>query len=119
MTFDKVLEEFGEYWISYMGQGEYAPMMNFAGSDFISFMINLNRIHDAVKMSISGAKTPSFDIIKVNNKSIVLRYVSDRSGLLPFVRGLIAGLFKRFNIEGESFAVKRGKKFTQIKIVIR
>lgn len=115
-NFNEILEQFGRYWIDYMSNSEYAAMMSFAGSDLIAFISSINDIHKAVNETIEGTKTPTFDILKVSDKVIIIRYKSERSGLLPFVIGLLKGLFEKFNVSGTIAPKKAGKKSLEIKI---
>lgn len=119
ISVDDLLERFGQYWIEYMYRGEYAAMMNFAGSDLVSFLSNINAVHEAVNQTLVGTVTPKFDLKQVSHKTLLLRYRSERAGLLPFVRGLLKGLFARFGVEGEIIPQKMGKGSIELKLTLR
>ena len=98
---ESILRAFGEYWISFAYQGDYRAMMTMAGHDLVSFLNNLNRMHDSIQVSIPGARLPTFLVEKATDADIEIAYFSDRKGLEPFVEGLLLGLMKHFNRDGQ------------------
>ena len=110
---------FGEYWITFMSRGAYAELLDFAGGDLVTLLRNLDSLHDSVRNAIPGAVTPRFKVTKVSAKTILVRYSSERAGLLPFVCGLLKALLARFGQKGVITPVKSGKNFTDIKISLQ
>lgn len=98
---DSILHSFGEYWIQFAYQGDYKAMMTMAGHDLVSFLHNLNRMHDSIQVSIPGARLPTFMVESATESAIEIAYLSERKGLEPFVEGLLSGLVKHFDRKGQ------------------
>jgi len=96
----QVLRAFGRYWIKFAGESAFASVMDMAGENLPAFISNLNRMHSAVQTSLPDAVMPEFDLIQREGNRLEIRYVSDRTGLAPFVAGLLEGLLDRFELEG-------------------
>jgi hypothetical protein len=94
---EKVLEEFGEYWVLYTAKEGYGDLMTMMGSDFVTFLQNLNQLHSRVALIYPQLKPPSFHCSDVTDSSLRLHYFSPRPGLAPLVVGLLTGLGKMFN----------------------
>jgi hypothetical protein len=95
------LEHFGEYWIEFASSGAYASLMTIGGSDLPTFLNNLDRLHQSVQAAMPQARLPSFTVQELGETFIRVSYVSERRGLENFVVGLLRGLLKRFNQQGE------------------
>lgn len=96
---DKILEAFGEYWITYTAREGYGEMLNLAGGSFVEFVQNLDNLHARVGLSFPKLKPPSFRCTDITEKSLRLHYHSERAGLAPMVIGLLKGLGKMFDTE--------------------
>ena len=96
-----VLRDFGQYWIRFAGESAFASVMEMAGDDLPAFISNLNRMHGAIQSSMPSAILPEFVLVHHDATGLSVRYISDRSGLEPFVAGLLEGLLNRFGIDGE------------------
>lgn len=92
METDEFLDEFGKYWISAMSTGSYRTFFSFCGNDIAQSMTNLNTLHDTVTVAMDGAKPPRFAITARDEKGLTISYHSERTGLSPFVIGLLRGL---------------------------
>lgn len=91
-----LLHEFGRYWVLHTARLEYGPLFQFAGTDLLSFLKNLNAMHEQVAISFSNLQQPSFALESREDGTLALHYESIREGLAPFVLGLIDGLSEHF-----------------------
>ena len=89
---EKVLHEFGRYWISDVAARHYASMLEAAGNRFETMCGNLDHLHEQLRHSFRGYQPPSFRFVKLPDGDFQMDYYSDREGLLPFVEGLLTGL---------------------------
>jgi hypothetical protein len=94
---EKVLEEFGEYWVLYTSKEGYGDLMSTMGDDFLTFLQNLNHLHSRVGLIYPQLKPPSFYCTDITDTSLRLHYHSTRPGLAPLVVGLLTGLGKMFH----------------------
>lgn len=94
---DRILHDFGEWWILKTATKGYGALMDAGGSDFVEFMENLPNFHTRVAMIFPNLEPPRFEIVEKTEEFIRFGYYSHREGLAPFVIGLINGLGKRFN----------------------
>ena len=90
----------GRYWIVFAGRGSYAPLMRIAGDNLVAFLRNLDHMHECVKTAIPGTRMPYFTLESDQPGLITVRYESERSGLEPFVLGLMEGLMHKFSVAG-------------------
>lgn len=100
-TMPECLKSFGRYWIQFAERGSYGAIMDFTGKDIATFIDNLDRMHQAVQVVMPDAKVPSFRLVASSVDELQVEYRSDRSGLGPFVIGLLEGLLVRFDLAGE------------------
>lgn len=99
ITQEKVLEKFGEYWITHTANEGYGNLLDMAGTTFTDFLKNLDQLHSCVGHIMPGVSPPSFQCTDIRDKSLVLHHYSSREGLEHMVVGLITGLGKRFQLE--------------------
>lgn len=97
---ETVLEEFGGYWITFSDASSFSGIMRMAGDNLFSFLANLDRLHASIKTTMNKAVTPSFEVVRSTETTIDIMYRSDRTGLVPFVRGLFYGLLAHFGETG-------------------
>ncbi len=95
-----LLVEFGRYWVSFAVKSPFSQIMMLAGDDLVTFLGNLDRMHASVKASMPGAVLPAFYLMSSDASRLTVSYRSPRSGLEPFVRGLLEGLLNHFGVEG-------------------
>ncbi len=95
---DLILQTFGEYWMTYTAEQGYGPLLEIAGSDFGTFLTNLNTLHQNVAMSFPKLTPPHFEVEEKADNQWLLYYFSERKGLAPMMLGLLKGLGKRFNM---------------------
>ncbi|MFD1192020.1 heme NO-binding domain-containing protein [Phenylobacterium conjunctum] len=89
-----LLATFGRYWIKYVLKGPYGDILRLAGDDLATILTNLDRLHDAIRVAMPAADTPSFEVLRRQSSEIRLAYRSNRAGLEPFVIGLLQGLME-------------------------
>ncbi len=99
----ELLLEFGRYWVLKTARVEYGPLFEFAGNDMVSFLGNLNAMHEQVAITFENLQQPSFMVQGLKDNRLLLHYESPRDGLTPFVVGLITGLAEHF---GENVDIK-------------
>jgi hypothetical protein len=95
---ETVLKAFGEHWILFTADQGYGDLMNLSGSDFVSFLNNLDMLHERIGGIMPELSPPQFTTRNATENSVELEYRSHRAGLLPMLYGLVYGLGKRFDI---------------------
>ena len=93
---DKVLFDFGRYWVLKTAREGYGDLMESAGRSLRGFLAYLPNFHSRVSLIFPHLTPPRFRCADVTANSMRLHYESDREGLASFVLGLLDGL-------GESF----------------
>ncbi len=89
------LEDLGHYWSTVTGPKSYKTLMDLTGKDLISFLSNLNTLHERITSTFVGYTPPYFKVFP-DEDGFIVRYQSKREGLLHFVIGLIQGLADSF-----------------------
>ena len=115
---DAALETFGRHWIAYAGASAFARVMTMAGGDVETFIENLDRMHASIKSTMPLARMPHFTLVESTPKGLTVLYDSERSGLAPFVRGILAAVAERF---GERMVIAqrstaKGMLFTMTRV---
>ena len=100
MTLPDLLERYGRYWIRFAERQSFGALLDFTGRDIVSFVRNLDRMHQAVLAALPQARLPTFALLDHAPGTLSVSYRSDRAGLEPFVLGLFRGLLDRFELEG-------------------
>jgi len=113
------LERFGKYWIRFAERGSYGAIMDFTGRTFVDFIENLDRMHQAVIAAMPEAKVPSFSVVVQEEGRLLIKYQSERSGLEPFVVGLLRGLLVRFGLAGEVEPVSGLTNYSEFLVTYR
>lgn len=106
---EKVLETFGAYWVGFVGQENYGPMMDAAGDTLPEFLSNLDEMHSRVMLTFPELKPPSFKVTDRTDDRLRLHYFSTRVGLGPLVKGLLDGLALKFGVEIEVEQSREGE----------
>lgn len=94
----KVMNLFGEWWILKVGKGKHAKLMASGGASLKEFLINLPTFHSKVILIYVEMFAPQFTVTNIEANSILIHYYSNRRSLTEFVRGLLVGLGKMFNV---------------------
>jgi hypothetical protein len=108
---DVLLDDFGEFWVSYTSEQGYGPMFDVAGDSLRDFLLSLDTLHARVGRSFPKLRPPSFRFDTVDPSTMRMHYLSARSGLCPMVFGLLRGLSRRFATEltvKEDVCARRG-----------
>ncbi len=95
---DDILEAFGQYWIKFTMEEGYSHVLDLAGRSFPEFLNNLNNMHAHIAQSFTELKPPTFYCESLNENTFKFEYHTERPGLVRFVKGLLLGLGKRFDI---------------------
>lgn len=96
---DKILFQFGLYWVNVTSKEEYPELMEACGSNLKEFFLNLPNFHTRVSLLYPNLSPPEFNVVVNEDNSILLHYYSDRPGLKNFVLGLIHGLAQFYKTE--------------------
>lgn len=95
----QVLEAFGEWWILKTGKEKYGGLMDAGGNNLKEFLMNLPVFHNRIMLMYPKLTPPEFKVSHIQENSIHVHYFSKRLGLQEFVRGLLSGLAKMYNVE--------------------
>lgn len=98
----ELLHALGLYWIRVTAAESYESIFHMHGSSLRGFLENLDQMHARLSLHFPEMRAPSFEVEDAEH-GMHVRYWSDRPGLAPFVKGLLAGLCERF---GEPYAVR-------------
>lgn len=96
ITPQRVLADFGKYWVLFTANEGYGPIMDLFGHDMRTCLKNLNRMHGHMGAMMPQLKPPRFVVNERSPTSMVLHYYSTRQGLAPMVFGLLQGLADKF-----------------------
>jgi guanylate cyclase soluble subunit beta len=95
---DDCMEMFGEYWVLETASKSYGMLLDAAGQDMVSFLQNMNALHDRITSTFLDYVPPEFYVEEQGDHHLI-HYVSKREGLTSFVVGLLKGLATRFGSE--------------------
>ncbi len=95
----QVFESFGEWWILKTGKEKYGGLMEAGGNNLREFLVNLPAFHNRIMLMYPKLTPPEFKVSHIQEYSIEVHYFSKRLGLQEFVRGLLSGLAKMYNVE--------------------
>lgn len=99
MTVEHVLNAFGEWWVLKTGKEKYGGLMQAGGNNLREFLINLPLFHNRIMLIYPKLTPPEFKVSNIKENSIYVHYHSKREGLQEFVRGLLSGLAKMYNVD--------------------
>ena len=92
---DEVLIRYGHYWITYTAQSGYGNVMKLLGGDLRTCLLNLNRLHAHMGVSMPALRPPRFTVEALEKDRMVIHYHSHRTGLGPMVKGLLQALAEK------------------------
>lgn len=95
----QVLNAFGEWWVIKTGKEKYGGLMEAGGNNLKEFLVNLPQFHNRIMLMYPKLTPPEFKVSEIEENSIKVHYHSKREGLQEFVRGLLSGLGKMYNVE--------------------
>lgn len=93
-----VLHDFGEWWVLKTGLEKYGGLMHAGGTNLKEFLINLPIFHNRVMLIYPKLTPPEFKVSDITDNSIHVHYHSKREGLQDFVKGLLSGLGKMYDV---------------------
>lgn len=96
VSVDDCLEAFGVFWMQKFAIKDYGMLLDAAGPDPLTFLNNLDALHDRISTTFTNYQPPSFRVENLADGSAQVHYVSTRTGLTAFVRGLLRGIGQRF-----------------------
>jgi len=94
----QVLNAFGEWWILKTGKEKYGGLMTAGGNNLKEFLMNLPLFHNRIMLMYPKLTPPEFKVSDIEENSIHIHYHSKRAGLQEFVRGLLSGLAKMYDV---------------------
>ena len=97
LSTEYILKAFGEYWILFTAEEGYGETLRNYGNDLITFLKNLDRLHEQVAIMMPELTPPSFTVNEIHSNKVKVIYESQRDGLSAMVIGLLTGLGKKFN----------------------
>jgi hypothetical protein len=98
ITVGQVLNAFGEWWILKTGKEKYGGLMEAGGNNLKEFLVNLPMFHNRIMLMYPKLTPPEFKVSNIEENSIQVHYHSKREGLQEFVRGLLTGLGKMYQV---------------------
>lgn len=90
------LEMFGKYWVIDVTSKHYSALMNASGQTLVTFLRNMNTLHDRITGTFLNYVPPEFRVEDLDENVYLIHYESTRQGLTSFVIGLLKGLAERF-----------------------
>lgn len=88
---EEFLLQFGRYWIEFALRTDYGPLLRSSGKTFSETLAALDSMHARIELALPELRPPSFQVVS-GGSELTLHYYSSRSGLGPFVIGLLHGL---------------------------
>jgi hypothetical protein len=89
---DVLLRGFGRYWALRVGPENYAGLLGATGTDVVSVLRNLDAMHSRLMSLYPDLRPPSISLTVTGESTFDVFYRSDRTGLVPFVVGILEGL---------------------------
>ena len=89
---DELLRGFGHFWSTRVGPESYGDILGATGTDVASVLRNLDEMHARLQSLYPELRPPSFDVVETDDDALDVHYRSERTGLVPFVVGLLEGL---------------------------
>ncbi|MBL7727183.1 MAG: heme NO-binding domain-containing protein, partial [Dinghuibacter sp.] len=99
ITVTEVLHAFGEWWILKTGKEKYGGLMEAGGNNLKEFLVNLPMFHNRIMLMYPKLTPPEFKVSDITDNSLNVHYHSKREGLQEFVRGLLYGLAKMYQVQ--------------------
>lgn len=94
---ERLLHAFGEYWVGFAQAAGYADFFR-ACDSYAGFVRQLDAMHARLELAFPDFRPPQFGCSIESPDRIEVVYRSHRTGLAPFVRGLLVGLGEPFGV---------------------
>ena len=95
----ELIEAIGVHWVAFTAQRGYGALLDQLGATFPEALANLDAMHVRVALMMPNLKPPSFRVREVQDRRLLLDYISHRAGLAPMVIGLVKGLGHKYKLE--------------------
>ncbi|MEE4278717.1 MAG: heme NO-binding domain-containing protein [Halieaceae bacterium] len=104
---DDCMEMFGRHWVAAVAVRDFGTLMDATGSDTVSFLRNVNALHDRITSTFIDYIPPEFALEPVAGyrDRFHVHYHSERKGLTAFVTGLLHGLAEHFGDDIEIHSI--------------
>lgn len=96
ISIQQTMETFGEWWILKTGKEKYGALIEAGGANLKMFLVGLPNFHNRIMLMYPKLTPPEFQISNIQEKSLYVHYISKRTGLNDFVKGLLVGLGKLY-----------------------
>ena len=87
-------DAFGDYWVNVYAPKLYGAYFNRAKTAK-DLLLKLDGIHETMTKNMANARPPRFEYEHVDDKTIIMKYKSDR-GLIDFLVSLVKGVGRYF-----------------------
>ncbi len=94
ISLQQAADAFGEHWVCSYAAKIYKPYYRGVTSAK-DFLLKMDEVHRITTESIPNAKPPRFEYSWENDKTLIMKYKSQR-GMIDFLVGLIKGVGKYF-----------------------
>lgn len=94
-----VMRMFGEYFVNTIGRYGYARLLRVLGRDMRDFLNGLDNLHEYLRFSYSKMRAPMFSCEKETSRGMLLHYITERQGYLPYVIGQLEAVGKIYGKE--------------------
>lgn len=101
ISVEEVLQTFGEWWVLKTGKEKFGGLMEVGGNSLKEFLVNLPLFHNRIMLMYPKSTPPEFKVSDIEENSIYVHYHSKREGLQEFVRGLMSGLAKMYEVDAD------------------
>lgn len=96
-SLETCLEMFGKFWVLETATKHYGILLDSTGDSLIECLKNLNDLHDRITSTFLDYMPPHFSVEELEDNQYRICYSSKRTGLTPFVVGLLKGLAAKFD----------------------
>jgi len=105
---DDCMNLFGRHWVAAVATRNFETLMDATGSDTITFLRNVNALHDRITSTFLDFIPPEFHLEDIDAAAgrYHVHYHSQRKGLSHFVTGLLHGLAKHFEDDLEIHSIE-------------
>lgn len=98
---EEILEQFGVFFIEENSANHYGYLLGAYGRSTFELLENVNLLNSSISSTYTKFTPPHFELKKHSPELAELTYFSKRTGLTPFVRGLVIGMAEMFQETGE------------------
>lgn len=95
---ERFIKVLGAYLVGFIGNSN-PELFESAGSNYVEFVINLNRVFEQLKDKMPGLIPPRFIVSDLTDDTFVIKYISTQDGMSSLVEGMLIGLGFRFDID--------------------